>query len=183
MSNTVPEVAAGLALMVAGETRRIWLAPQADAPDKPRLMEIELLLVKPAPPPPPAPADVANAPADAVRTSSGLKTKVLRAGTGKRKPNADTLAEIEYAGWTRDGRLLDNTAQFEEPFEYPMRNDTPGLSEALSLMVEGEKRRIWVDEALGFRPQRGGPPTAVVFDVELIKIRDTPKDAHRDLKH
>ena len=42
-------------------------------------------------PMPKAPADVAAPPADAVKTASGLATKVLRAGDGKDKPTAASV--------------------------------------------------------------------------------------------
>ncbi|HEY8172472.1 MAG TPA: peptidylprolyl isomerase, partial [Dehalococcoidia bacterium] len=42
----------------------------------------------------PAPSDVAAPPKDARKTSSGLATKVLQAGTGKDRPRADELVTV-----------------------------------------------------------------------------------------
>jgi FKBP-type peptidyl-prolyl cis-trans isomerase len=54
----------------------------------------------------------------------------------------------------------------------------PGWSEALQLMVEGEKRRVWVPEELAYKGQPGRPKGMLVFDVELIKISDAPAPQH-----
>jgi FKBP-type peptidyl-prolyl cis-trans isomerase len=37
-------------------------------------------------------------------------------------------------------------------------------------MVVGEKRRIWVPEALAYKGKAGGPAGMLVFDVELLAI-------------
>ncbi len=52
-----------------------------------------------------APADVAAAPADASRNSSGLATKVLKPGTGTEHPEKDELVLVDYTGWTSDGKV------------------------------------------------------------------------------
>jgi hypothetical protein len=55
----------------------------------------------------PAPADVAAAPADAQKTSSGLASKVLQPGKGDKKPAATDLVTVHYTGWTTDHRRKD----------------------------------------------------------------------------
>ena len=80
-----------VALMVVGEKRRAWIPEalaykgRADRPKGMLVFEIELMAFNEMPV---APADVAAAPADAVKTKSGLASKVLHAGTGVRKPRA-----------------------------------------------------------------------------------------------
>ena len=44
-----------------------------------------------------------------------------------------------------------------------------GFSEGLQLMVPGEKRRLWIPEALAYKGARE-PKGMLVFDVELIDI-------------
>ena len=51
----------------------------------------------------------------------------------------------------------------------PMIKMIPGWREGAQLMVEGEKRRMWVSEALG---AKGGP---VVIDTELLEIIPGPR--------
>jgi peptidylprolyl isomerase len=37
-------------------------------------------------------------------------------------------------------------------------------------MVEGEKMRFWIPEALAYKGQAGAPAGMLVFDVELLRI-------------
>jgi peptidylprolyl isomerase len=39
-------------------------------------------------------------------------------------------------------------------------------------MVVGEKRRLWIPEELAYKGQSGRPQGMLVFDVELIEIKD-----------
>src|SRR5205085_1343147 len=52
-----------------------------------------------------APTDVAAPPADAVKISSGLATKVLTRGTGKDHPTKDDVVMVQYTGWKTDGTM------------------------------------------------------------------------------
>ena len=55
------------------------------------------------------PEDVAAAPADAIRTASGLADRVLKAGTGKDRPSASSQVEVHYSGWKTNGELFDSS--------------------------------------------------------------------------
>src|SRR4051794_21672928 len=70
----------------------------------------------PATPPPaeekgliPAPPDVKAAPADAEKTPSGLASKVITKGTGTEHPAAADIVEVNYTGWTTDGKMFDSS--------------------------------------------------------------------------
>jgi len=39
-------------------------------------------------------------------------------------------------------------------------------------MVEGERARLWIPEALAYKGAPGRPAGMLVFDVELIRIAD-----------
>ena len=45
-----------------------------------------------------------------------------------------------------------------------------GWTEGVQMMVEGEKRRLWIPESLAYQGQAGMPAGMLVFDVELIRI-------------
>jgi FKBP-type peptidyl-prolyl cis-trans isomerase len=118
----------------------------------------------------PAPDDVAAPPADATVTSSGLATKVLVPGTGAQHPRANSRVRVHYSGWTTDGEMFDSSVARNEPISFGLNQVIAGWTEGVQLMVEGEKRRLWIPERLAYAGQRGAPPGILVFDVELIKI-------------
>jgi FKBP-type peptidyl-prolyl cis-trans isomerase len=127
---------------------------------------------------PETPADVAAAPADAVKTKSGLASKVLQAGTGDKKPAATDTVTVHYSGWTTDGNLFDSSLKRGEPTSFPLNQVIPGWTEGLQLMVVGEKRRFWIPEDLAYGPVvpgSGRPGGMLCFDVELLGIKEAPK--------
>ncbi|HYQ00457.1 MAG TPA: FKBP-type peptidyl-prolyl cis-trans isomerase [Polyangiaceae bacterium] len=125
----------------------------------------------------PAPDDVAAAPADAKATASGLKVKVLKPGTGKDHPKDGDRVSVHYSGWTKDGKMFDSSVARGTPTTFGVNEVIPGWTEALKLMVIGEKARLWIPGKLAYgdRPQMGGAPTGdLTFDVELLDIVKPP---------
>lgn len=122
----------------------------------------------------PVPADVAAVPMDAEVTSSGLASKVLVAGTGAEHPGASSSVEVHYSGWTTDGEMFDSSRMRGETAVFPLNRVIAGWTEGLQLMVVGEQRRFWIPAELAYanssRP--GAPQGMLVFDVELIDIKD-----------
>jgi FKBP-type peptidyl-prolyl cis-trans isomerase len=118
----------------------------------------------------PAPSDVAAPPPGSLKTPSGLSTRVLQAGTGTRRPRASDRVRVHYTGWTTDGKMFE-TSTTGEPIEFALNEVINGWIEGLQMMVEGEKRRLWIPEALAYKGAPGSPPGMLVFDVELIAIR------------
>ena len=172
----------GLQLMVEGEKRRLWIPEELayqgreGRPKGMLVFDVELISIaaaKPAPTEPKgiaAPADVAAPPADAEVTKSGLATRVLQPGTGKRKPTRLSTVTVHYSGWTTDGEMFDSSVERGQPATFPLSQVIRGWTEGLALMVEGEKRRLWIPEKLAYRGQKGKPAGMLVFDVELISI-------------
>jgi FKBP-type peptidyl-prolyl cis-trans isomerase len=124
-----------------------------------------------------APADVAAPPADAVKTASGLASKVLRAGTGKLHPGAADKVTVHYTGWTIRGKMFDSSYTREQPISLGVSQVIPGWTEGLQLMVVGEKRRLWIpsDLAYGDHPRSEAPGGALTFDVELLDLTPAPE--------
>ena len=118
----------------------------------------------------PAPSDVAAPPTDAVTTSSGLATKVMKPGTGTTHPRAASRVRVHYSGWTTDGKMFDSSVARNEPISFGLNQVIPGWTEGVQLMVEGETRRLWIPERLAYGGRAGAPKGKLVFDVELIKI-------------
>ena len=120
---------------------------------------------------PPVPDDVAAPPADAERTASGLASKILRAGSSEKKPNADDTVEVHYSGWTTDGELFDSSVTRGESIAFGLQQVIPGWTEGVQLMSVGESRRLWIPEELAYDGQPGAPEGMLVFDIDLIAIK------------
>lgn len=164
----------GLQQMVTGEKRTFWvpaaLGPKArpgGPPAEDATMVIELVDILPGPKTPP---DVKAPPRDAVVEKDGLASKVLTKGTGTTHPTPTSRVQVNYAGWTTDGKMFDSSYARGEPATFSLNGVIPGWTEALQLMVEGEKRRIWVPEKLAYAGKPGAPQGMLVFEVELLKI-------------
>jgi peptidylprolyl isomerase len=125
---------------------------------------------------PPAPPDVADVPADATRTESGLAFKVLAKGRGTTHPGPRDKVTINFTGWTPFGALIESSIPDGEPWTLSMTDAMKGLAEGVRLMVKGERRRLWIPAALaaGGQPKRRGPAGPAVFDVELVGFVRVP---------
>ena len=121
----------------------------------------------------PAPPDVAAPPADAIKTSSGLASKVLQIGFSNARPTLRSTVRVHYTGWTTDGKMFDSSVARGEPAEFEVTGVIPGWTEGLQLMVVGEKRRFWIPGALAYDadPDPNKPKGMLVFDVELIAVK------------
>jgi len=120
---------------------------------------------------PPAPSDVAAAPADAKKTSSGLAWKQLKPGTGTVHPAPADRVTVNYNGWTTNGRIFDSTDMRGKPSSFVVGAVLPGMSEAIKLLTVGEKGRFWVPEKLAFKSAPGKPQGMCVFEIELLDIQ------------
>ncbi len=123
----------------------------------------------------PAPEDVAAPPADAKKTASNLAYKVLKPGTGDKKPGERDTVEVHYSGWTTDGKMFDSSVKRGRTAKFPLNGVIKGWTEGLQLMTVGEKTRFWIPEELAYKGAPGRPQGMLVFDVELMSIKEAPK--------
>lgn len=175
LGGVIPGWTEGLQLMVVGEKRRLWIPETlayAGKPNRPQGMlvfDVELIDILHAPQTPP---DVAAIPADAQTQPSGLATRVLTPGTGTEHPAVGDVVTVHYSGWTTNGQMFDSSVLRGEAVTIGVDQVIPGWTEALQLMVVGEKRRLWIPEALAYQGRPGAPQGMLVFDVELLQIID-----------
>jgi peptidylprolyl isomerase len=121
----------------------------------------------------PAPKDVAAPPADALKTPSGLASKVLIVGLGSIHPTPRSMVTVHYTGWTADGKMFDSSLRTGQPATFPVSQVIPGWVEALQLMVVGEKRRFWIPGNLAYDSSKdpSDPKGQLCFEIELLDIR------------
>ncbi|HEU4409152.1 MAG TPA: FKBP-type peptidyl-prolyl cis-trans isomerase [Polyangiaceae bacterium] len=129
--------------------------------------------VTPAPPPP----DLAGPPPNAQRSLSGLASIVLQPGTGVVHPEPEDAVGFHFVAWDKKGTTVGNSFATDSPVSMRAAQVIEGLTEGLHLMVAGEKRRFWIPARLAYseRPFRKAPAGDLVFDVELLIVRPTPK--------
>ncbi|MCB9597747.1 MAG: FKBP-type peptidyl-prolyl cis-trans isomerase [Sandaracinaceae bacterium] len=94
---------------------------------------------------------------------------MLAPGTGAVHPGPADRVTVHYTGWTTDGEMFDSSIPRGAPATFPLNRVIAGWTEGLQLMVEGERRRLWIPPALAYEG-RSGPQGVLVFDVELIAI-------------
>ncbi|MDR1698953.1 MAG: FKBP-type peptidyl-prolyl cis-trans isomerase [Prevotellaceae bacterium] len=104
---------------------------------------------------------------------SGLQYKVLQEGTG-RKPTASDSVVCHYHGTLIDGTVFDSSVQRGQPATFGVSQVIKGWTEALQLMTEGSKWRLFIPSELAYGAQGAGahikPHTTLIFDVELLNI-------------
>ena len=125
----------------------------------------------------PAPPDVAEPPADAQTTASGVAMKVLRLGGSTEHPMDNDCVKVHFTIWKRDGTMLSSSRLQSTPEVQCLQSAFPGVTEALKSMVVGEERRIWVPGRLTFTSDEEDevpPKVDVTLDLELIEIIKAP---------
>jgi FKBP-type peptidyl-prolyl cis-trans isomerase FklB len=116
--------------------------------------------------------------AGVVVTKTGLQYKVVKSGAGRTPKPTDTVT-VNYKGSLIDGTEFDSSEKRGKPAVFQANEVIPGWTEALQLMKEGDKWQIVLPSDLAYGEQGAseviGPNAVLVFDVELLKVEDTPK--------
>lgn len=108
-------------------------------------------------------------------TASGLQYEVLEEGTGK-MPAATDSVTVHYTGKLIDGTVFDSSVERGEPATFGVTQVIPGWVEALQMMKEGARWRLFIPSNLAYGPNGAGnvigPNATLIFDVELIKVNN-----------
>tara|TARA_R110000796_G_scaffold63377_4_gene146598 strand:+ start:31834 stop:32448 length:615 start_codon:yes stop_codon:yes gene_type:complete len=114
-----------------------------------------------------------NAQRDGVVTlASGLQYEVVNAGTGA-TPQASSTVQTHYEGTLITGEVFDSSYKRGQPAEFPVGGVIAGWTEALQLMKEGAKWRLYIPSELAYGARAAGsipPHSTLVFDIELLKV-------------
>jgi FKBP-type peptidyl-prolyl cis-trans isomerase len=67
--------------------------------------------------------------------------------------------------------MFDSSIPRGQAIEFPLNAVIPGWTEAVQLMVVGEKRLVWIPEELAYKGQPDAPAGMLVFEIELLEIK------------
>lgn len=115
-----------------------------------------------------------NAKRDGIKvTESGLQYEVLESGKGD-SPKASDNVEVHYTGKLIDGTVFDSSVERGVPASFGVTQVIPGWVEALQLMHEGDKWRLYIPSDLAYGPNGAGgvigPNMTLIFDVDLLRV-------------
>jgi len=105
--------------------------------------------------------------------TSGLQYTILRQGNGPIS-KADGYVTVDYRGITLDGKEFDSSYARGKPMIFQLNRVIPGWTEALQLMQEGAKWKLFIPSHLGYGEYGAGsaigPNETLIFEVELLKV-------------
>ena len=121
----------------------------------------------------------ANSQREGIQTTpSGLQYEVLASGSGE-SPSVGDRILMTYTLSLPDGTELQRS---DQPLDFEIGDGLiEGMTETLTGMQIGERRRVYIPPALGYgtlgEPRAGiGPNTVIVFEVQLVDILDPVAD-------
>ena len=106
-------------------------------------------------------------------TASGLQYEVIASGSGATPTLSDTV-ETHYTGRFMDGTEFDSSVTRGQPLTFPVTGVIAGWTEALQLMQEGDKWKLYIPSELAYGERGVGPipPNAtLIFDIELLAVK------------
>lgn len=109
-----------------------------------------------------------------VTLPSGLQYKIIKKGTGK-KPDDASKVKVHYHGTLIDGTVFDSSVDRGEKAEFIVSQVIPGWTEALKLMPEGSKWKLYIPSNLAYGSKKSGkiePFSTLIFDVELFSVKN-----------
>ena len=109
-----------------------------------------------------------------VTLASGLQYKIVKPAEGKKPTDADTVT-CNYRGTLIDGTEFDKS-EAGQPATFQVGAVIPGFKEALKLMPVGSTWQFFIPPNLAYGDRGAGnvigPNTTLIFEVELISIKD-----------
>ena len=109
-----------------------------------------------------------------VTLPSGLQYEVINEGKVGTYPKATDQVKCHYEGTLIDGTLFDSSIKRGQPAIFGVNQVIPGWVEALQLMPEGAKWKLYIPSDLAYGAQGAGemipPHSTLIFEVELLEI-------------
>ena len=112
--------------------------------------------------------------AGVVTLPSGLQYEVINEGNVGTYAKATDQVQCHYEGTLIDGTLFDSSIKRGQPATFGVSQVIPGWVEALQLMPEGAKWKLYIPSELAYGAQGAGemipPHSTLIFEVELLKV-------------
>jgi FKBP-type peptidyl-prolyl cis-trans isomerase FklB len=94
---------------------------------------------------------------DVITLPSGLRYKIIKKGDGKSHPTENSPCLCHYAGTLIDGTEFDSSYSRGSPTTFAPNQVIKGWTEAMQMMVEGDKYELYIPSELAYG-ERGSPP-------------------------
>lgn len=121
----------------------------------------------------------------AIKTDSGLIYLSLKEGEGN-KPGATDTVKANYRGTLPDGKEFDSSYKRGKPFEFRLDGVIKCWTEGIRMMKTGGKARLVCPPNTAYGDAGAGelilPGATLVFDVELLEIKQDAKTSAADRK-
>ncbi|MCF2857900.1 FKBP-type peptidyl-prolyl cis-trans isomerase [Pseudoalteromonas sp. SMS1] len=114
-----------------------------------------------------------GAKAGVTTTASGLQYEIIQKGTGTTSPTLNDSVTVHYHGTLLSGVVFDSSVERGDALTFSPKQVIAGWTEALQLMVEGDKFRLFIPPDLAYGDRAAGKIGAgslLVFEVELLSI-------------
>jgi len=109
-----------------------------------------------------------------VTLASGLQYQVIQEGTGA-QPTLNDKVTTHYHGTLIDGTVFDSSVERDRPATFGVTGVIDGWTEALQLMKEGSKWKLFIPSHLAYGENSPGgviePNMVLIFEVELLAIQ------------
>ena len=106
-------------------------------------------------------------------TASGLQYSIIESGSGA-TPSLTDQVTTHYTGKLIDGTTFDSSVERGQPATFPVNGVIVGWTEALQLMKEGDKWKLYIPSELAYGERSPSPAipanSVLIFDIELISV-------------
>ena len=108
-----------------------------------------------------------------ITLESGMQYEVLSSGSGA-TPGLNDKVTTHYTGTLIDGTVFDSSVERGQPASFPVSGVIKGWTEALQLMKEGDKWKLYIPYDLAYGDRGAGadigPYSTLIFEIELISV-------------
>ncbi len=102
-----------------------------------------------------------------------MQYEIIDEGTGPIATAADEV-RVHYVGTLIDGKEFDSSIKRGQPITFPVTGVIAGWTEALQLMPQGSKWKLYIPSELAYGDNGAGPDikpgSALIFTVELQEV-------------